>query len=116
MNKKIRDAAWLIGMNVVFIVLLVLFAANRQLADPMMSIVIPMLIVTSGALIYAVCFEGDLIIAMSAVLLLETGQMTQVLINEGVSSMPKILLFISPLFGAVCVSVIAWLSKKDLSG
>ncbi len=116
MNKKIRDAAWLIGMNVVFIVLLVLFAANRQLADPMMSIVIPMLIVTSGALIYAVCFEGDLIIAMSAVLLLETGQMTQVLINEGVSSMPKILLFISPLFGAVCVAVIAWLSKKDLSG
>ena len=71
MNKKSRDAAWLIGMNVVFIVLLVMFAANRQLADPMMSIVIPMLIVTSGALIYAVCFEGDLIIAMSAVLLLE---------------------------------------------
>lgn len=114
MNKKIRDIAWILGMNVVFIVLLVLFAANRELADPLMSIVIPMLIVTSGALVYTIHFEGDLVIAMSAILLLEIGQMTQVLINEGVSSMPTILLFVSPVFGAVCVAVISYLGKKDL--
>lgn len=113
MNNKIRDIAWILGLNVAFLVLLVLFAANRELGDPMMSIVIPMLIVTSGALIYTLYFDGDLVIAMSAVLLLETGQMTQVLINEGVSSMPKILLFVSPIFGAVCVALIAYLGKSS---
>ena len=113
MNNKIRDITWILGLNVAFLVLLVLFAANRELGDPMMSIVIPMLIVTSGALIYTLYFDGDLVIAMSAVLLLETGQMTQVLINEGVSSMPKILLFVSPIFGAVCVALIAYLGKSS---
>ena len=113
MNNKIRDIAWILGLNVAFLVLLVLFAANRELGDPMMSIVIPMLIVTSGTLIYTLYFDGDLVIAMSAVLLLETGQMTQVLINEGVSSMPKILLFVSPIFGAVCVALIAYLGKSS---
>lgn len=112
MKKNIRDIAWILGMNVAFVVLLVLFAANRDLADPMMSIVVPMLLVTSGALLYTLYFGGDLVVAMSAVLLLETGQMTQVLINEGVSSMPTILLFVSPVFGAVCVALVAYLGKS----
>ena len=115
MNKKIRDIAWILGLNVVFIALLVIFTANRELVDPMMSIVIPMLIVTSGAIYYTVHFESDLIVAMSAVLLLEIGQMTQVLINEGVSSMPTILLFVSPVFGAVCIALIAFLERQDFS-
>ena len=115
MKKKIRDMAWILGLNVVFIALLVLFSANRDLADPMMSIVMPLLIVTSGAIYYTVSFDGDLVIAMSAVLLLETGQMTQVLINEGVSSMPTILLFVSPFFGAGCVTLIDWLGRKDFA-
>lgn len=112
MNKKTRDIAWILGMNVAFTVLLVLFAVNRDLGDAMMSILIPILIVTSGALLYTIWFDGDLIVAVSAVLLLEIGQMTQVLINEGVSSMPTILLFVSPVFGAVCVALLAYLQQR----
>ena len=113
MNNTIREAIRLIGLNVVFIALLVLFTFNRDMGDPMMSIVIPLILVTSAAIFYTVRYKGDMIVAMCAVLLLEIGQMTQVLINEGASAVPVILLFVSPFFGAGCVAAVDWLKDRN---
>ena len=113
MNNTIREAIRLIGLNVVFIALLVLFTFNRDMGDPMMSIVIPLILVTSAAIFYTVRYKGDMIVAMCAVLLLEIGQMTQVLINEGASAVPVILLFVSPFFGAGCVTAVDWLKDRN---
>lgn len=115
MKKAIRNTGLFLVLNAVFVVLLVLFAMNRNLTNEMMSLVVPMLIVTSGALIYTGYYEGDMLTAMSAALLLEIGQMTQVLIygEGGLSLKSKILLLVTPIVGAVGIWLVSCLETKD---
>ena len=72
-----RGILYCIGLSTLIVVL---FALNRGLGDKMMELVIPMLLITSGALIYTRYFNGDITMAVAASWLLEIGQMTQVLI------------------------------------
>ena len=115
MKKAIQDTVLFLVLNAVFVVLLVLFAMNRNLTNEMLAIFFPMLIVTSGALLYTGYYDGDMLTAMSAALLLEIGQMTQVLIfgEGGLPLKSKVLLLAAPLVGAIGVWLISWLETKD---
>ncbi len=114
-KNTIKDAGWLLGLNAAFVVLLVLFAVNRGLGDAMLSIVIPMLLITSAALFYTYRFSGDTVTAIASALLLETGQMTQVLINEETSAQSTVLLFVSPFLGVIGIIAIHLMQKIDYS-
>ena len=117
MNTKnwMRSLGWMAGLNAAYVVLLVLFAANRGLLDGMMRLVIPLLLLASAALAYSCRFGGDPVVTMAAVLLLETGQMTQVLIHQGTPSLSTLLLFASPVIGALGICLISYMKEMDFS-
>lgn len=123
MKNNIRKIGSIIILNISFVALLVLFSLNRGFFDEMMSLVMPLLLVTTSALLYTFKFKGDMIVTMSACLLLETGFMTQILILgedfpkllPNFLSQSKILLIATPVIGAIGVLVVSWLMTRDYS-
>lgn len=113
MKEKFRDFGVVLMLNIAFVTLLVLFAANRSFGDAMMSIVMPLLIVTSGAIVYTQFFRGDILIAVTASMLLGIGQMLQVLINEKVPGDAELLLFLCPVLGALGIIIVCFLQRPD---